>query len=295
VETEPGNHWFHTPWQIIVTSFCTYWYWHPPAPNKAVLVLTGVTVVMALLDMSTGHKAVYLLLVICLMFIENRAINKDRGDAAAAESQRRLAENKQFQTIADGITASIQASQGQFEATMQQAGKILGTTQQVGKLAQKNLESVTGGDSYAYAVPQGGGPVIALVLHNWGNNILSGVSMTIASMEDPNWGNELFNPVTIGTIAPHGFASVPKLISPRLDTKSGIGSFWMFISAQNGMVDEMLQFRQSRKSPNTLAYSFTVTRHFQFDRLGKPIFGSKSVKRVMTRGWSDEPAIKPQQ
>jgi hypothetical protein len=261
VEAKPANHWFHTPWQIIVASFCTYWYWHPPVPNKAVLVLTGVTVVMALLDMSTGHKAVYLLLVICLMFIENRAINKDRADTAAAESQRRAAENIQFQSIANGVTASIQQNQQQFQATMQQAGKILGTTQQVGKLAEENLQNVTGGDSFAYAVPQGGGPTIPLVLHNWGNNILSGVSITVASMQDPNWGNAMYEPITIGTIAPHGFASVPTPIAPSLDSKSGIGSFWIFVYAQNGMVDEMLQFRQSKKYPNTLAYSFTVTRH----------------------------------
>src|ERR1700693_4859718 len=83
------SHWFHIPCQAIVAIFCVYWYWRIPAPNKAVLILIGVTVVMALLEMRTSHKAVYLLLVICLMFVENRAINKDRADLLREEASRR--------------------------------------------------------------------------------------------------------------------------------------------------------------------------------------------------------------
>jgi hypothetical protein len=120
-ELKPANNWFHVPFQIVVASVCLYWYRRPPVPNKAVLVLTVVTVVMALFGMRTSHKAVYLLLVFCLMFTENRAINRDRTDAEAAESGRRAAENAQFQTIADGI-----------DATMQRAGLILESTKQVG-------------------------------------------------------------------------------------------------------------------------------------------------------------------
>src|ERR1700722_14121252 len=89
--------WFHTPWQILVACFCVYWYRHPPVPNKAVLILTGVTVVMALLEMRSPQKAVYLILVLSLMFIENRAINSDRADATRAEDDRRKEEREKFQ------------------------------------------------------------------------------------------------------------------------------------------------------------------------------------------------------
>ena len=76
----------------VESSFCIYWYWYPPAPNKAVLILTGVTVVMALLDMRPRLKAVYLVLVIWVMGIENRAINRDRVEANRARgSQKRAA------------------------------------------------------------------------------------------------------------------------------------------------------------------------------------------------------------
>ena len=146
MEAKSANHWFHIPWQIIVASFCVYWYWHPPAPNKAVLILTGVTVVMALLDMSKGHKAVYLLLVICLMFIENRAINKDRSDAVAAEDGRRIDENKQFQNIANGIQAAITESDRHFAVTM---GNMEGMITE----EDKNLLQTMGGRGYPFFLP----------------------------------------------------------------------------------------------------------------------------------------------
>ncbi len=135
--------WFHVPWQIVVACFCVYWYWHPPAPNKAVLVLTGVTVLMALLKMRTSHKAVYLLLVICLMSIENRAINKDRADAASLEDTRREEEREKFQVIADGIQTAMSQSAQQFEKTMQRSDAIVAG---VGN----SIKTQTGGDSFAY-------------------------------------------------------------------------------------------------------------------------------------------------
>jgi len=135
--------WFHTPWQILVACFCVYWYWHPPVPNKAVLILTGVTVVMALLEMRSPQKAVYLILVLSLMFIENRAINKDRADATRAEDDRRKEERDKFQTIADGIEKAIRQSATQFDASMRRSDAIVAG---VGS----SIKTQTGGDSFAY-------------------------------------------------------------------------------------------------------------------------------------------------
>lgn len=105
------SHWLHIPCQVIVASFCVYWYRHVPAPSKAVLILTGVTVVMALLDMRPAHKAIYLLLVLCLMFIENRAINSDRFMAQQAEDKRVKDEHAEFQRIADGLSIAQRAEE----------------------------------------------------------------------------------------------------------------------------------------------------------------------------------------
>ena len=152
--------WFHVPWQIIVAGLCTYWYWHPPTPNKAVLVLTGVTVFMALLEMRTSHKAVYLILVLCLMFIENRAINKDRADATTAEEERRKEERAEFKHIGTGIESAVQQSQQQFQVTVQQSQDQFNATLRAEKsnLAQtlgglkETVNAATGGEGFCYAL-----------------------------------------------------------------------------------------------------------------------------------------------
>ncbi len=93
--------------------------------------------------MRTSHKAVYLLLVICLMSIENRAINKDRADAASLEDTRREEEREKFQVIADGIQTAMSQSAQQFEKTMQRSDAIVAG---VGN----SIKTQTGGDSFAY-------------------------------------------------------------------------------------------------------------------------------------------------
>jgi len=132
------SHWFHIPCQIVVAAFCAHWYWHIPAPSKAVLILTGVTVVIALLGMRTAHKAVYLILVICLMFIENRAVNNDRLVAQQAEEKRAKDEHEQFQKIADGLSATIANSNRQFSATSSGLSSIDINVQQLLRAYLKN-------------------------------------------------------------------------------------------------------------------------------------------------------------
>jgi len=157
------THWFHIPVQLVVFGFCIYWYSHPPVPNKAVLILTGITVVMALLEMHPSHKAIYLLLVITLMSIENRAINKDHADLLAAEDRRRKAdddrrkeENEKFNQIADGLRVALDNSNNQFRAT---TSKFNTTIDHVGD----SIKSQTGGDSFAYITLTGPEPPYLIV------------------------------------------------------------------------------------------------------------------------------------
>src|SRR5258708_6492152 len=142
-ETEAGKlarYWFHIPIQITVAAFCLYWRWHLPAPNKAVLWLGGVAAIMALVKMRPIHKAIYFLLIIALMFPENRAIDKDRQDFATEQARRRDEENRHFSGIGDTITSNVQRlldnSAMQFNTTI--AG------------VNENIKTVTGGDSVCW-------------------------------------------------------------------------------------------------------------------------------------------------
>jgi hypothetical protein len=116
----PIIHWFHIPIQIIVAAFCIYWYRHLPPPNKAVLFLGGVAAIMALAEMRPLHKAFYFLLIVSLIFTENRAIDKDRRNFATADDARHKEENRQFKDIADSITAGMKKESTHFDNTMHQ-------------------------------------------------------------------------------------------------------------------------------------------------------------------------------
>jgi hypothetical protein len=73
------RHLFHIPLQLAVGAVCAYWYWHVPAPSKAVLWLGGVAALMTLIEMRPLHKAIYFAMIIALIFTETRAINTDRA------------------------------------------------------------------------------------------------------------------------------------------------------------------------------------------------------------------------
>jgi hypothetical protein len=279
-----GNNWFHVPVQIVVLGFCVYWYFHLPLPTKAVLILTGVTVVMALLEMHPTHKAVYLLLVICLMFIENRALNKDHADLVAGEEGRRKEENTKFDTIAKGLQTSIENGQNQFAATMDGAKALLNETRSIAELSEKSLNNLTGGKSFPYVSPQVWGSPnapVALVVWNHGNEILTGVSVAISNTNDPNWADEFMTHYSVGTLGPHDMFALPVVLTPQLRF-NGQDHYWIQISAQNGTVDEGIFFRQSKKRPGYWDVSFNVNSRVKV---------SKTVTKfplLMARGWSDE-------
>jgi hypothetical protein len=284
MESKPANHWFHIPWQIVVAAFCLYWYWHPPAPNKAVLILTGITVVMALIEMSKVHKAVYLVLVICLMFIENRAINKERTDATAQEINRREEENKQFQSIADGIKSAIDNSDKEFTATM-------GRTNQV-------LSNITGGESYSVLIPmlvfQRPELEIPLAIQNRGTNILTGVSVTLydagvwMGATHQNVLRSVENRIYVGTLHPRERLVLSRQIRPEqfmhvdLDTGPEAGHFFrvfVYIAAQNFTCTEYLDFM--RNAENNWVFKYKVYRE-------APLIGGKSKQPQLLEqvGWS---------
>lgn len=270
-----------TPWHLSIGVFI------------GVLGFLGVVVPLFRGKMGRLEKAAWMAFLAILLILEIRSIHLDQVQHDREKALASCEELRSFQEIASTLKSSIAASQTQFDTTIGHVDSVLKTTQNVASLSQKNLNNITGGDSYAYVVPQDSGPVIPLSLHNYGKNILSGVSITIINLQDPNWPFEIRQPIAIGTIAPYGFASVPVPVVPQPDPKTGIASYWIFIDAQNGSVDEGLRFRKSRKFANAYAYSLNVVRRTFFDSTGKPIFTSKQVTQLANSDWSDEQTSKP--
>jgi hypothetical protein len=141
------NHFLFYLSQLVAIGVAVYWLRNLPVPGYAI---GGLAVLAALMsihpDIQPGHKVVWMLLIGLFLFIEFRAIDKDRTEFADAEADRRQQENKQFQHIADTLTDSIQQSQNQFATTMD---------------SMKGLWSeATGGNSYLYfEISDVGGPV----------------------------------------------------------------------------------------------------------------------------------------
>jgi hypothetical protein len=74
---------------------------------------------------------------------------------------------------------------------------------------------------------------------------------------------------------------IPVTLTPQLGD-NGIDHYWLMVSAQNGTVDETLDFRESKKLPGTFAVRLAVTRRFKIDK------SSSASIPVLIRDWTDE-------
>lgn len=279
------DRWGLYPQAVIIVACLFSFQWWPLVPTVAIGFLGVVAVIMAVRADSfrRGEKVVYVLIAFALFIVEMRAVYRDRDE-----------HDKQQSELRQRGDAARDAERESFAKLLQAGKDLFSNTQQIETLAKRSLENVTGGNSYAYVSPQLGYPEVPLVVWNNGDQVLSGVTLTIAHTQEPNWGESFFRPIFIGTIGPHGHAPVPMFLSPTLEEKSGQDNYWIMISAQNGTVSQSLFFRKA-KTGTGWASSFLVD---------KPIFTHKKIKgemttittnkRLMYRGWSDEPA-KPRQ
>jgi hypothetical protein len=169
-------------------SFTTYWFLYPPPPGKAVLWLGAAAVFMAvrgdMREMHGGEKVLWILVVSGLMFIELRAIDKDRSDhdreQARIRSQEAAARNEEheaFNSIADGITTSIYNNQIAFDATMLRMSNLA-------KMSGENLAEVTGGDSFPHVdVNRFSGPDVSMHLLSTGKHPLYEIVVNIMDFD----------------------------------------------------------------------------------------------------------------
>jgi len=153
----------------------------------------------------------------------------------------------------------------------------------------KRLENIssaqTGGESYAYVVPQVEAAQLKIHLVTWnaGKNSLNGVALKLVNSRAFSDGTLEDQPyIDVGVLAPNGFRELEETIVPHLD-KSGVDTYIAYISAQNGMVTEILQFRKGRYAV-PWAYKFRVEK--QLPVSGHPNAFTNLV--LQSRGWSDD-------
>lgn len=149
-------------------------------------------------------------------------------------------------------------------------------------------DDLTGGDSFAYLVPQphAGTNVLPLAIWNHGDYILNGVTVRIRNLRDfTNPPVFIATPIiTVGVLAPHGFQLLTDVLHPQPD-KSGIDYYWIELSAQNGMVVQNLQIRRGNGSLQW-AYRYNVTKTVHIQEKDKTT-GVQSIVLDQMK-WSDD-------
>lgn len=159
------------------------------------------------------------------------------------------------------------------------------------KRLNENLYNITGADSFPYIVPQPSiGDNIPLVIWNAGDYPLTGVTVTIMDRGSFTKGTGEFGAadIDVGVLPPHGHRSLKQFIRPKLD-ETEEDTYIIGISAQNGIVDEVLKFRRGK---NGIPWAYMYTADKRPNRFG-PQTPSKppntNIQSTSSGVWSDDP------
>jgi hypothetical protein len=146
------RHWL-TGWVLIACSGLLYLFWayNIPSPGKAVAALAVIAAVMTFRGEIGGlEKFFWMIILFAFLFMELRAIDRDRAIYAKEQEKARKEEATAFGTIGDGIKTAITMSEDQFKETVSQQSRNFDATM---KKSQVTIDEVTGGSSYAIVFP----------------------------------------------------------------------------------------------------------------------------------------------
>jgi hypothetical protein len=144
----------------VIVWFTAHYYRNVPSPGKAIAILGAAAVLMAVRGELMGHpeKIIWMLLVFALLYIEIRAIDKDRTDNQNQQASMRTEETRNFDKILEnnrlGIAAILEGQRVKFEATMQQFATSQSHTERQFAATMSEFKEITktetGGDSFCW-------------------------------------------------------------------------------------------------------------------------------------------------
>jgi hypothetical protein len=277
-----------------------WWTWYPPVGTfialVAVIAFIFPVIYEAKHEVKLQNKLLWTAIVAVLVLFEIRSTIYDRREHDLEQTIARCEQLNNFRGIAAELEGDIKKNQDHFDSTMDEEKGILATAKRVGELSKSNLENITGGDSFAYAVPsttRGDGS--SLILHNDGDQVLTGLSVVIeyaktdCTIAANSHCYQLFDrgmmaPIDMGTLGPHDRKPVPQMI--QFD-RGGVGHYNIRVYAQNGQAIEQIWLRRSTTHYG-YAYRFNVIRTIQ----GKPRKGDFKLKAETFRtlkdiGWTE--------
>jgi hypothetical protein len=132
---------------------------------------------------------------------------------------------------------------------------------------ERLIANISGGDSYLAVVPQ---PAIdgkvPLNIWNKGHSILSGITVTVS--DGRNFNPLVWPTINVGTLPSWDSFNLGRLlpysITPAIDSSSitidgeKVDTYMFYMTAQNGMTVEVLQFKKGRCIP--WVYRYWVTK-----------------------------------
>ncbi len=267
--------------QAVIVAVCLGWFdVKPPVPTVAIGFLGVVAAIMTVRadHFHNGERAVWILISFALFIVEMRAVYQDRDEHDRQQVELRKREDE-----------TRKAEQDSFAALLREGKDLFTATKQIEGLAHKNLENVTGGQSFAYLTPQTqfGTVPIPLTIYNYGHETLTGVVIRIYTRANFDVDNpaRLFDEpeASIGTLAPSEVVPLKVAITPSPD-QSGIDVYQIDISAQNFSVKQYLWFRRGKRLP--WAYKTQVIRTFVRARVKNTTYFGHTV--LANRDWSND-------
>jgi hypothetical protein len=255
----------------------------PQSPGVSIGLLAAVAGVMSVRPkMHTAEKFTWVAVLVTFAILEVLAIGRNDKTAEAT----RDAQDVKFAAIVQSLKDSIELSKKQYGSTIGHVDEVLQKTKTVADLSEKNLENVTGGNSFAHVTPQIGFTPMPFSIYNDGPYILSGVTVNVRRgiAEDGN-PDFLGTDFQMGTLAPHQLQIIPKLFIIPHPGKAGIDIYVFRITAQNSEVEESIYFKKSATKDSEWVYRFIETRRFVTSHIGRTTNFGYHI--LMERPWSD--------
>lgn len=248
---------------VVALLLACWWcpYSRLPAPGWAVSCIAFAAAAMSVHEgMGRRQKALWLVAIGILLADELRAISKDRWDAQQGALRDRAVQDAKFTQVLQTQNIGFGNTKRQLDDSITELSKVLQTGRQVAELSKRNLESVTGGDAFAYVYPsstKNGNLVVALNVHNQGDEPLAGVAVTIYRSIGGPFGSPSepsANPVSdvvlqglqIGSLAPREGRQVPNFLFKPVLGADQMGHYHIYVNAQNRGLSENLDFRLSK-------------------------------------------------
>ncbi len=97
--------------------------------------------------MNRWERVAFVVALSSLMYVEIRSIHWDQVDHDTKQAFATCEEAQKFQSIANGLSDSVEKSEGEYKSTIQHVNGVLKTTQSITSLSEENLKQITGGDS----------------------------------------------------------------------------------------------------------------------------------------------------